>query len=301
MVFKVRTKPKELTILEVLDKRMNLSKQDKQYHYNLKKGYEGELLFDSLTKKLRCECLILNDLLLEVNLTTFQIDSLIITQGKLFYYEVKNQEGDYYYEADKFFRKTKIETANPLLQVQRGESLLHQLLLSYGFKLPIDASVVFINPSFTLYQSPLDQPIIHPTQVKTHLSHLNATPSKLTSRHRDLAERLVSLDIKDSPYKRIPNYHYDELRKGIICLKCGSLSVTISSRQCICQKCGYIELTSKAILRSIQEFKTLFPNEKITTNIIYDWCKIVESKRSIRYVLRKHFKMKGVSQWAYYE
>lgn len=100
---------------------MNLSKQDKQYHYNLKKGYEGELLFDSLTKKLRCECLILNDLLLEVNLTTFQIDSLIITQGKLFYYEVKNQEGDYYYEADKFFRKTKIETANPLLQVQRGE------------------------------------------------------------------------------------------------------------------------------------------------------------------------------------
>src|SRR5699024_11339399 len=90
MIYKARIKPEELTILEMLDKRMKLSNKDKQHFYNLKKGYEGELLFDSLTEKLQCECLILNDLLLEINLTTFQFDSLIIFLGKIYFYEINN-------------------------------------------------------------------------------------------------------------------------------------------------------------------------------------------------------------------
>ncbi|WP_342728897.1 MULTISPECIES: nuclease-related domain-containing protein [Virgibacillus] len=141
------------------------------------------MLFDSLTEKLQCECLILNDLLLIVNNTTFQIDSLIILAGKIYFFEVKNYEGDYYYEYDKLFKKPNLEVINPYLQLSRSESLLRQLLLSLGFKLQIDASIVFINPKFTLYQAPLDKPIIFPTQVKQYMENLNIIPSKLTESH----------------------------------------------------------------------------------------------------------------------
>src|SRR5690625_35276 len=202
MIYKPRTKPKELTILELLNKRTELTSKDHKHYFSMKKGYEGEVKFDELlTDKMQCDCLILNDLLLEVNNTTFQIDSLIIKQEKIFFYEVKNFEGDYYYENGKLFKRPKYEILNPLDQLNRSDSLLRQLLLSLGFKPQIDASVVFINPEFTLYQAPLDKPIIYPTQLRNYIQSLNSNPSKLTIRHKKLADQLTALHQTESPYK----------------------------------------------------------------------------------------------------
>ncbi|MDY0394194.1 nuclease-related domain-containing protein [Virgibacillus halophilus] len=89
MLVKKRTKSKELFILELLNKRMNLERKEKQRYFNLKKGFEGEMRFDDFIEKLQCECLILHDLLLEVNHTMFQIDSLLIMQKQLYIYEIK--------------------------------------------------------------------------------------------------------------------------------------------------------------------------------------------------------------------
>lgn len=81
--------------------------QEKQYCSNLFKGYDGEVLFDSYTSKLECECLVINDLLLQYNNTTFQIDTLIITPDKLYIFEVKNYECDYFFESDILYKKPK--------------------------------------------------------------------------------------------------------------------------------------------------------------------------------------------------
>src|SRR5690625_3031033 len=95
-VYKQRTKPFELGVLESLHRRKGLPTEEKRNYYNLAKGYEGELAFDQLTKQLDCECLILNDLLLNANNTSFQIDSFIVTLGTFYVSEVKNFDGDYY-------------------------------------------------------------------------------------------------------------------------------------------------------------------------------------------------------------
>lgn len=301
MPYKSRTKSNELIILELLNKRKNLASKDKHHFFNLKKGYEGEILFDSFTEKLQCECLILNDLLLEVNSTTFQIDSLIITPGKIYFYEVKNYEGDYYYESDKLFKKSNLEIINPLHQLSRSESLLRRVLLSLGYKLQIDAYVVFINPKFTLYQVHLDKPIIFPTQLNQYMEDLNAIPSKLTEKHKKVAKQLLALNNTDSPYKQIPSYDYDQLRKGITCPECNSFSVSVQKRKCVCHECGYEELVTNAVIRSVKELKILFPNEKVTTNIIHDWCQVVQSRKRIRRILANNFNIVGVRQWTYYE
>ncbi|WP_331279662.1 nuclease-related domain-containing protein [Oceanobacillus salinisoli] len=277
MFYKTRKKSRELLILHRLEKRMNLSRDNKQYYFNLQKGYEGETLFDSMTENLQSDCYILNDLLLKIGNTIFQIDSLIIASEKIYFYEIKNYEGDYYYQSEKLFKKPNSEINNPLNQLERSHSLLRQLLQKHGFHLPIEAFVLFINPAFTLYQAPLDKSIILPTQISQHLHKLNAISSPLNLNHKRLADKLISLHINESPFMQLPNYTYDQLRKGITCGKCHSFAVFVQGRKCICSECGYQEKVATAIMRGVQEFKLLFPEKKITTSYISEWCQVIES------------------------
>ena len=195
-------------------------------------------MFDALTEKLQCDCLILNDLLLKLNQTIFQIDTIIIFPETIYLFEVKNFEGDFYYEGDRLYKKPKSEISNPLVQLSRSESLFRRLLHHYGFNITIDASVVFINSEFTLYQTPLNQPLIFPTQLNRYLKRINTTSSKINKRHTMLANQLVSLHIVDSPYKQLPCYDYDHLQKGITCAKCNSHSTLVMRTNCICKECG---------------------------------------------------------------
>src|SRR5690625_4708906 len=206
MIYKARQKSNELQLLESLNTRMILPEKGMQRFLNLKRGYEGEVLFDSWTEKLQSDCYILNDLLLKANNTYFQIDSLIITAVKIYVYEVKNFEGDYYFEGDSFYKMPQYELPNPLHQLGRSRSLLKQLFLKHDIHLPIEASVIFVNPEFSLYQAPLHQPIILPTQVKKHMRKLNELPGKLHNKHTKLANKLISLHHEAYPYKQPPPY-----------------------------------------------------------------------------------------------
>ncbi|PIB61561.1 nuclease, partial [Pseudomonas sp. 2822-17] len=79
-----------------LNRRMKLDEKEKFRYLNLEKGYEGELKFDALLENLQEERYILNDLLLAVNNSYFQIDSLIISQGIIHLIDIRNFEGDCY-------------------------------------------------------------------------------------------------------------------------------------------------------------------------------------------------------------
>ena len=303
MSYKPRTESNELKILRLLHIRMMLSEKDKQHFFNLKKGYEGEVKFDTMTEKLQCECYILNDLLFKVNDTTFQIDSLIIISGRIYVYEVKNFEGDFFINLDNngFYKKPRKEYNNPLLQLSRSDSLLRQLLQTIGYNFPIMSQVVFINPEFTLYQAPLDSPIIFPTQINSYMKKLDAIPSKLNGKDKMLADKLISLHKEENPYTILPHYEYEQVRKGQTCDVCNSFLITVDGKICICGDCGHEELVIDAVLRSVREIKFLFPKMKITTNIIFEWCKVIELKRTIKRILEKNYKKIGVRQWTYYE
>lgn len=79
MVYKKREKPCKMRVLESLNIRTNLSEEEYNDYLKQVKGYEGKCYFDTLTGDLPCNCLILNDLSLEVSGTEFQMDALIIT------------------------------------------------------------------------------------------------------------------------------------------------------------------------------------------------------------------------------
>ncbi|MCM3665112.1 NERD domain-containing protein [Mesobacillus subterraneus] len=301
MILKERTKPEELVILQALQPRMELEEKDGQYLWTLEKGYEGEVQFDQWFTKHRVESLIINDLLLEVNGTLFQIDSFVITQDRLHLFEVKNLEGDYYLDGEKFKTVAGKETKNPLHQLSRAESLLKQLLKELGFYIPLEPHLVFINPEFALLQAPLKSPIILPNQLNRFMSNMNRVSSKLTSKHTKLAEVLLSLHIKKSPFTKIPGYDFDMLRKGVICSFCGEFVESFGQKRFVCSHCGRGDSIESLVLQSLNSFQILFPDRKVTTTAIYEWSNGDLPKKSIRRVLKNNLLVSGECKSTYYE
>ena len=187
-------------------------------------------------------------------------------------------------------------------QLKRSKSLLRPILKNLGFQLPIEGYLTFVNPNFTLYQAPLNEPIIHPTQLNSLMKKLNEIPSKLSNRHKMLADQLISMHQTDSPYTRFPPYTYKGLKKGFICAVCHSLKSLLEDKQkIVCETCGHEETVDSAVLRCVEELVLLFPEMKITTNRVYEWCNVIESKKQISRILKQNYTLIGFGQWAYYE
>ncbi len=218
-ILKPRIESVELKLFRYLNTRMKLSSKDKKIYLNKEKGYQGELMFDEWTAKLSNNFIILNDVLLESNNSQFQTDSFLLSQETLYQFEVKNYEGDFYFDAAKkrwcTFEQSEIK--NPLLQLERSESLLRQLMYDFGYDYSITPLVIFVNPNFQLYLAPMNQPIIYPAQLQRFMNKLESIPSTLNEKHYRFAKLLNSLHINESPYKRLPAYTYEGIAKGITC------------------------------------------------------------------------------------
>ncbi|MED3563738.1 nuclease-related domain-containing protein [Bacillus xiapuensis] len=93
MLYKPRLLPIDLIKMQSLNAWMNLTPTERKYYLNREKGFEGGSKFDKLTVKIESNCLILKDLLFELNNTEFQIDSTLIFQNTISLFDVKNYEG----------------------------------------------------------------------------------------------------------------------------------------------------------------------------------------------------------------
>jgi hypothetical protein len=297
MFFRQRLEKLELIILRELKARMVFSESEELTFFTVTKGYEGELKSDVWLKGLAEDWLILNDLLFEYRGSLFQIDTLIIAYEKMFLLDVKNFEGDHSIKEDKWYTSSGKPEKNPLHQLERCETLLKQLINELGYKIPVESYLIFINPEFHLYQTTNHPAIIFPSQLTRFLKKLNTKPVELNKRHHQLAQQLVDLNIEESPYTRILKYNYEQLKKGITCANCKTLFL---DNTLICKKCGFVEDVDAAVLRSVKEFTLLFPERKITTNEIYEWCGGIVSKKTIRRILIKNLKLMKHGRSTYY-
>ncbi|KHF40122.1 nuclease-related domain-containing protein [Halalkalibacter okhensis] len=300
MIEKARYESLELIIFRSLRQRMSLTAKEESYYVNLEKGYQGEKEFDKQFVPLPFSKLVLNDLLLECNHTIFQIDSLFMTSNTIYLFEIKNYEGDFLIEADRWYSNKKVEIKNPLLQLQRNESLLRRLLQDLRCSYSIEPYLIFINPEFQLYQSPLNSSIVFPAQINRFMAKLNKNTSTIKEPHKQLSKQLQSMHLDDHPYTRLPSYAYENLKKGIPCPHCQTFYKTYNKVRLLCHVCHNHESIETAVLRSAEEFKKLFPEKKITTNAITDWCDIIKSKKTISRILSKNFKHIGHGKTSYY-
>lgn len=302
MLLKERSESNELLILRCLNTRMKLSDKEKYHYLNLERGYEGEIKFDNLANRLLKERYHIHDLQLDVQGSYVQIDSVILSQGVIHIIDVKNFHGDCYVDSDKFLSvKSHREFKNPVIQLKRSATLLRQLLQTLKYNYLVDTHVVFINPEFTLYQAPLDQPYILPSQLNRFINTLSQSPSKLNERDKKLAHSLLSLHQNKNPFETLPTYTYEDLQKGIYCKHCRSFLVMREKQDLICKNCKSREKLDAAIVRNTEEYKVLFPNQTFTTSRIFDWCDIDIKQGTISRILNKHFTRSGKTSDSCYE
>lgn len=304
MIVKERETPHRLLVMRSLANRMILSRDDRNKYSNWEKGDEGEITFISLTTtRLTRDCLILNDLYLEVKGKSCQIDNLVITAKGLSIHEVKNFAGEYYYQNDKMYHgRYEKEVYDPTYQIRNAESVLRQLLDQMGYHFAIQKYIVFVNPNFTLFGAPRNSGLILPSMIDAHFTTLNEITGHLNPHHHQFAEEIKELHKVDFSLRNVPYYDDNLLKKGVTCVQCGKfINQFTKKRSCVCSYCGKEELVSHAIIRLAKECRLLFPDQKITVSVLLKWCDFQLSASRIRYALNKHLKAEGTGRWRCYK
>lgn len=298
LIKKQRKESETLKRLTYLDARTTLRETDRKQLWNLEKGYAGEKQFDAeLVKHLKNEAFVLNDLLLKNNGSTFQIDTLVISRNTICLYEIKNYSGDYIMTSEGLATLSGKVINNPTIQLARTKQKLQSLIRESQFKHKIEANVVFIHPTFTLYNANTSDPFIFPTQIESHLVKTNDQLKMPSKQDQQLTEKLAELHETQNLNEQFPpDYHYAQLTKGIACPHCGLLSLSSGLRVKSCLTCGEKVTLDSAILESIRQYRCLFPESTLTTSQINDWCGKQVSVKSIRKTLEMHFTSIGTGK-----
>ncbi|WP_449538946.1 nuclease-related domain-containing protein [Ferdinandcohnia sp. Marseille-Q9671] len=303
MILKPRNIPEHLKVRQYLTSRISFTDGELKKFQADEKGYEGECYFDDLiTQSPASTYLQINDLLLKWQNTTFQIDSLLISPYKIYLFEIKNFEGEYYIEGDRWYFSSGYEVKNPIPQLQRSESLLRPLVQTLGINLPIEANVIFVNPEFTLFQANRNLPIILPTQINSYIKRLGSDSRKSNEHLIGSAKKICSLHIEKSPYSdvKIPKYTYSSVKKGMSCLDCGTLSVRLDGKELVCVRCGTSEKLHAGVMRSVEELRVLFPERLITVSQVNEWCGLNLDRLRLRKILKEHLRMVKGGKSTYY-
>lgn len=302
MFFNVREQSEQLLVLHFLNNRMLLPEKDKQSLFSLVKGLDGEVYFDSMVNRLvKVETYVLRNLELSVGNRPLQIDTLMITSDAIYLYEVKNFEGSYIRTDEHFKTFSGAEFLIPSNQLTRTKTHVLNLLRKWKVSLPLKGFVVFVNPMFTLYESKTEDPFIFYGQIESHFRKVNQTRGSLKKHHQSVLDKFLYENKKESLYKRNPpDYSFENLKKGLCCHECGSFDLKNESKTSTCLSCGNKILFTRLILKHIDEYHTLFLNEKITRNTIFEWCGGVVSKRRLMNVLNKYYTRHGHSHSSYY-
>lgn len=300
MIIKDRSKSLSHCILESLYARDNLSSTARIKYESQKKGLEGELEFDHLIQEANLPGLIICDLLLSTKDTHFQIDALYITDGHIYLYEIKNYSGSQNYKDGFIYSESGYAVQNPIAQVERKQSYLHNLILNMGHQIELSSYVIFINAEFYLYSFPETPQVIFSGQIQNHFSQLSKNSRKVSSKTQTLSNRLLSMHVHDYRPTNLPDYTFYRLKKGIYCPNCLKYDCHTTRQFRICPHCNNKEKSAEAIKRTLREFRRLFPNEKLTRKIANEWCGLELPSNRIKSALVKNFELHHSGRSSYY-
>lgn len=298
--------PNELQRLTYLKPRIKFSPENELRLTQLEAGYIGETIFNKmLENQLSNHYFPLFDLLLKSDGNIFQSDCLIISNDTIYLYEVKNYQGNYYFQDDRWYRlRNQTEIRDPFLQLKKSDYLLKKLIQRHSSRFKIKSYLVFVNQSFHLYQAPINRQIIFPNQIKQHIHYLNNLIKDHHSANYQAQSKLVSW-LKQQQMKKdfsnLPKYTLENLTTGIFCEHCLGKMTRHSQKVMYCRACEQYEDLEATLLKSINQFAILFPNKKIRTDRIYQWSGKSISRNTILRILKKNFKLINLGRHSYFE
>lgn len=289
-------------VLHVLEQRFVLPTELQSYLANLNRGLGGEDEFAAILDGLTCTHLLLRDVRLRLDANFFQMDALLLTGKQVIVFEVKNWSGAFEYgDGQIVSRKSAKPYKNPREQLERCVGNLQYLLKTWGFDFEVVGRVVFIDPTFYLYNAPIGLPFLFVPELNEWVKGLNRFDGWVGESHRRLGEMLVA---RHCPAKvndeLLPAYRFEDLIKGVDCQECGGFGTSVLGQRVCCRDCGYEETGEAAIVRLAVELQLLFPKMRVTSRLVGDFCDNQFEMRRVQRSLHKHFEQIGTTKGAYF-
>lgn len=208
-----------------------------------------------------------------------QMDGLLLTKRGAVIIESKNISGQLHFDekTSEFFRinsageKTTME--DPRVQLNKNIRFLTQFFKAKKINLPVSGLIVFTAKDCEFASKPHRASICKTYQMIEYLLRiLQAFP--LEAENSKLAKIRKQILTNQAPYKQAPlcTYYFidpKDLRTGVYCRQCKSLSMGRAHRSWICNKCCARD--PSAHLLAIQEYFT-FVEPEITNRKLREFC-----------------------------
>ncbi|MFD1708868.1 nuclease-related domain-containing protein [Siminovitchia sediminis] len=237
--------------------------------FSLVAGISGEdLLAKTLRKhKFPFEHNILHDLSLSAA-PLFQMDSLFLTRFYGIVFEAKNIAGRLEFKDDPPQLIRTRDTGevdgfeSPAAQVERTGDLLELWLRTKGIRIPIYRAVILAYPKQIVEKAPAETPVFFPSHVASFIQSLPRRKTLLDPHtFNQLADILLTSHVPyiPRPVCEIYNIPRQDIRTGVICLRCGVIGMVKIKRSWRCASCGLLD--HKAHERTVREWFLIMGRE----------------------------------------
>ncbi|EIM07487.1 hypothetical protein A1A1_05877 [Planococcus antarcticus DSM 14505] len=267
MILKTRNKPPDIfQLASLLYRTPNVHPQFLYWTEKLRRitaGYHGELRVDSLWHEIELPLphYFIHDLFIQKEMSSHQIDSILITSRFVLALEIKSISGLLNFDPHlrQFSRTNKDGSIdgmnNPDDQLRRHEKWLEQFLFQQRIKLPVIGAIIFTYPS-SVIQSRAGNRIIIQSSGLPHLMEqlLTRHPREVLSKKK--TEALAHKLLEHHSIKPLaPMGLSSSFVKGILCPICPSLPLNYRRGKWRCEVCVHCD--PLAHLGALSQYRTL--------------------------------------------
>lgn len=269
MFLNKRMPAKKLLYYTALAARRELDALEMYNLRTIKKGYEGECLYDKVFDEIGHENIyIIRDVYLKIGGSVTQYDSIVITENRLVMNEIKNLSGDYRFDNNKWMKDSVELTDNVYAQLSRGKGKLLKLRNENQLNIEIEGKMIFLNDDFRL-TSENDYIWDETVLLNQMRSYFRKFREEYVGNKANNIVRIIKNQIVEDPYFK-ESADIFHLHRGLYCGQCGSFALTKGRFQLSCNNCGSIESSETHVFRAMHDYQILFPNQPMTrTNLLY--------------------------------
>lgn len=289
MFINERTKPHELIYYEALSARTSLMKKESAKFENVKKGYEGEMLYDQIFDSIgHGNVLIYRDLFLSIDGSVTQYDTLIISDIGIISNEIKNFSGSVTFRDGSWYRGNFAIPNDAFSQLNRSVGKLMELRNTSRSDFKVSGKLIFPNDNFTFHSD--DQSnwnkIILRSGLRDYFRQFNQS-GIVAGNKAQYISWLISSSIVENPYFK-PEVDKTRLKFGLYCGRCGSFNLSKKRFHLTCNKCGSTECNETHLLRAMNDYKFLFYNQPMTRNSLLEFIDYDLHFKAVSRALLKH-------------
>jgi hypothetical protein len=243
MFMKMRSAPNLLSQLPRLMHRLPHVEAVADDHYKIRAGFGGEQHVDSILLRSRFSspASLIGDLQLADRFC--QIDTIVVTDHFVLILEVKNFSGTLSFNEDRFHMEQTTREGNkygynsPVTQVWNAREELLAILSLAGISCPVHGAIVLPYPSTLIDRMPSEFPVVYGYSLNRFISTLPRTGRTISP--EETAQLLIN---QQQPFPKMDfqgmyNYNPNQLKKGVLCGKCGSACQKVSERLLLCRSC----------------------------------------------------------------